>query len=219
MPSIKTITPLLGGHFYHIFNRGINHERIFYQSRNYLYFLKLFQIYLMDFIDVWAYCLLPNHFHLIVKVKDEITIPKQGMSSLKKDDIPAATEKEIITDEAEIGKIVSNRFRSLFITFSMAINNQENRNGNLFDRTFKRLEITSEEYLEYAIFYVHYNPEKHGVASDFSNYNYSSYKAIVAKQKPTKLKRDNVIELYGGYNEFLNYHHVMHDEREAVILE
>ncbi len=216
MPSIKTVTPLLGGHFYHIFNRGINREKIFYQTRNYPYFLKLIQEFLIDYIDIWAYCLIPNHFHLIIRVKDEITFKKKGMSSLQNDDIP---EIKTLNDEAQIGKFVSNQFRSLFISYSMAINKQEKRKGNLFDRSFKRLEITSEEYLEYALFYVHYNPEKHMVIYNFREYIYSSFKAIVEKQKPTNLQRNNVLELYGGYDEFFNYHDVMHDEREAIILE
>ena len=141
------------------------------------------------------------------------------MSSLKKHDISSAAKKKSVTDEAEIGKIVSNRFRSLFIAYLMAINKQENRKGNLFDRSFKRLEITSEEYLEYVIFYIHYNPKKHGVIFDFKEYKYSSYNAINQKHKQTKLQRNKVLELYGGYAEFMNYHKVMHEEREAIILE
>ena len=56
---------------------------------------------------------------------------------------------------------------------------------------------------------------------DFKEYKYSSYNAINQnqKQKQTKLQRNKVLELYGGYAEFLNYHKAMHEEREAIILE
>lgn len=203
MPSIKTITPLLGGSYYHLFNRGINRQLLFFQERNYVYFLDLVKKYLIDYVDILAYCLLPNHFHLVIKVRDVIFL---------KDDIPA------LTNEEEIGKFVSNQFRKMFVAYTMAINKQEGRTGNLFDRSFKRLEITEHEYLQYVIFYTHYNPEKHGLIDDFKKFRFSSYQAFHSSQA-TGISREFVFELFEGKSGFLNYHNGMHEEREAVILE
>ena len=100
----------------------------------------------------------------------------------------------------------------------MAINKQENRVGNLFDPKYKRLLIENQDYLEYAIFYTHYNPEKHGITNNFKIYKYSSFKAIAGKKK-TSIDRDFVLELFGGKEEFLNYHNVLHEERTEIILE
>ena len=100
----------------------------------------------------------------------------------------------------------------------MAINKQENRTGNFFDRSFKRLEISEQDYLEYVIFYTHYNSEKHGLADNFKKYKYSSYRAITSTLK-TNVNREFVVDLFGGESEFHNYHAVMHDERESLILE
>lgn len=61
--------PLLEGRLYHIFNRSINKELVFYQKSNYPYFLKQYQKYLRDEVDTYAYCLLPNHFHFFIKAK------------------------------------------------------------------------------------------------------------------------------------------------------
>ncbi|MBT3384068.1 MAG: hypothetical protein HN955_03995 [Prolixibacteraceae bacterium] len=202
MPSVKTLTPILGGRYFHIFNRGINKQSIFFESKNYDYFLKLIEEFLIEYTDVFAYCLMSNHFHLVLKVKDVIFKEKD----------------DILADEEQIGKIVTNQLRRLFITYSMAINKQEKRTGNFFDRSFKRLEITSQEYLEYVIFYTHFNPEKHGVITNFRKYKYSSYKAILASAK-TNIDREFVIDLFGGKDEFLNYHNVMHEEKENVVLE
>ena len=202
MPSVKTLTPILGGRYFHIFNRGINKQSIFFESKNYDYFLTLIEEFLIEYTDVFAYCLMSNHFHLVLKVKDVIFKEKD----------------DILADEEQIGKIVTNQLRRLFITYSMAINKQEKRTGNFFDRSFKRLEITSQEYLEYVIFYTHFNPEKHGVITNFRKYKYSSYKAILASAK-TNIDREFVIDLFGGKDEFLNYHNVMHEEKENVVLE
>ena len=53
--------------FYHIYNRGNNRETIFLEDRNYLYFLTLYEKYIPVAIETFAYCLMGNHFHLLVK--------------------------------------------------------------------------------------------------------------------------------------------------------
>lgn len=215
MPSSKIITPLLGGSFYHIFNRGINRENIFFQKRNYFYFLQLLDTFRSDYISVIAYCLLPNHFHIVIKINEAIKISSEiGIPSLKKDGIPM----QVITNEVEIGKYVSNQFRKLFITYTMAINKQENRTGSLFDKNFKRIEITENEYLLYAIFYTHYNPEKHGIAPNFRTYKFSSYQAIISDSS-TKINKNLVLNIFDGKADFVNYHSGWHEENENIILE
>lgn len=210
MPSIKTITPIFGGSYYHIFNRGINRQNIFFAERNYLYFFELLKKYLSAYIDILAYCLLPNHFHLIIRVKDALILPANDPIFLKDRII------ETITDETEIGRLVSDQFRRLFISYTMAVNKQENRSGALFESKFKRLEIEDDNYLKYAIFYTHLNPEKHGIGLNFRKYNYSSYQSVLSS-KPTKINRDLVLELFDGQEEFISYHKFLRDEKEAVI--
>jgi putative transposase len=58
------------GNLYHIYNRGNNKQLIFFERKNYIYFLKLFKNYLSSYIDVYAYCLMPNHFHFLIKIKE-----------------------------------------------------------------------------------------------------------------------------------------------------
>ena len=60
--------PFESGQYYHIYNRGNKKESIFLGRDNYLFFLRRLQqgIQKRD-ITVLAYCLMPNHFHLILK--------------------------------------------------------------------------------------------------------------------------------------------------------
>ena len=52
----------------HAFNRGVNREQIFYTPHGYALFMNLIQKYLDAFsVNVLAYCLMPNHFHLILR--------------------------------------------------------------------------------------------------------------------------------------------------------
>jgi putative transposase len=55
--------------FYHIYNRGINGCTIFENLDNYLFFLKQFSKYVIPLCDIYAYCLMPNHFHFVLKIK------------------------------------------------------------------------------------------------------------------------------------------------------
>ena len=55
--------------FYHIYNRGNNKKVIFYEVSDYKRFIcRLFK-YVKDYdLDIYAYCLMPNHFHLLLKL-------------------------------------------------------------------------------------------------------------------------------------------------------
>jgi len=225
MPAIKVITPILGDRYYHIFNRGNSGQQVFFTEENYRYFLKLYRQFMYPCVDLLAYSLMPNHFHFLVKTKDSFSNIKDGIPESLKDEMDPIPQKKdgiltdgILTDESLIGKIVSNQFRRFFITYSMAINHQENRTGSLFSKNFKRLEIEDEDYLRYLAFYIHYNPQNHAYVDDFRKYRYSSWNAYDSK-KATLLNRELLTELFGGIDELLEYHKYLHEEKELNLLE
>lgn len=59
------------GKYYHIYNRGNNREDLFKVSDNYQHFLKLYEKYISPIADTYAWVLMKNHFHLLVRIKDE----------------------------------------------------------------------------------------------------------------------------------------------------
>ena len=73
MPTPKLTTPIEIDRYYHIFNRGNNHELLFYKEFNYSYFLNKYDKYLSEHVSTFAYCLMPNHFHLLIKTKTDST--------------------------------------------------------------------------------------------------------------------------------------------------
>ena len=78
MSNDKDTTALLEfDSYYHIFNRGNNRENIFYSSENYRYFLKKYDHYLSDYLNTYCFCLLPNHFHFLVRIKSQERIAQQ----------------------------------------------------------------------------------------------------------------------------------------------
>jgi hypothetical protein len=132
--------------------------------------------------------------------------------------IEADEESKQITDDEKIGVIVSEQFRRLFISYSQAIKKQETIRGNLFSRPFKRFMIEDEEYLKYLAFYIHFNPVKHNISDDFTKYRYSSYAAIISNSA-TGLNKKLLFEIFGGREDFINFHNYYHDEKMELMLE
>jgi REP element-mobilizing transposase RayT len=54
--------------YYHIFNRGCNKQPIFFSDDNYIYLLKKIKESYQEFgINIFAYCLMPNHYHFLIQ--------------------------------------------------------------------------------------------------------------------------------------------------------
>jgi putative transposase len=177
--------------FYHIWNRGNNRENLFYTSNNYEYFLRLYDQYLDPVAETYAFCLLPNHFHFLIRTKPfaNLAVSPAG-ETVKK---PSKSNP------------VSLAFQRFFTTYSQAINIQQRRTGSLFQKPFKRLEVTSTRQLANLVNYIHTNPQKHKIADDFRHYPWSSYERIL-KDRPSKLNKEEVLQWFSNKENYINYH-------------
>ncbi|RLD52271.1 MAG: transposase [Bacteroidetes bacterium] len=202
--------PLLPDNFYHILNRGNNKEKLFYKKDNYDYFLKKYDNYLSDYLTTYAYCLLGNHFHLLVK----LNTTKQIIQTAEKlKDIPNRLSKFNELAKSELpkiaGLIISNQFRKFFMAYAKAINNQEKRTGSLFQKNFERFKIDNIRYLNNVIEYIHKNPVHHGFTNNFKDYPYSSYERIIIP-KPSKLPKHEILENFNGKENYIRFHKEKH---------
>jgi len=78
------IQPITEGQYFHIYNRGVNGEDLFKEKRNYYYFLQQYKFYCSDVLKTLAYCLLKNHFHLLVYVRENVEVPRQDGTGMFK---------------------------------------------------------------------------------------------------------------------------------------
>ena len=173
--------PLTFGTFYHIFNRGNNHENIFFQERNYAYFMELWWKHTFQIAETFAFCLLKNHFHVAVFIKGRADLSGLNL------------------------KPPSQYFANFFNAYTRGVNNATGRSGALFERPFERIPVTNDKYLMQLIVYIHQNPQKPKFVENFQDWNYLSYHELVGNA-PTRLQRDKVIELFGSKEDFIRIH-------------
>lgn len=163
--------PLETGKVYHIYNRGINGTPIFKAPKNYSHFLKLYAKYCASVVDTYAYCLLGNHFHFLVRVKE--ALPTYA-------DLYPEIPAEKLTEKSKETVKPSQQFGHFFNAYAQYFNHtlQPKRTGGLLEDSFRRIEVENEFYFSNLVQYIHQNPEKHGFVTDFRDYPYSSYPAI-----------------------------------------
>jgi len=186
-------SPLKPGVFYHIYTRGVNREDIFVQERNYRYFLQLYVKHVEPAAETYAYCLLKNHLHVLARIKDAEKDPKGFQKPL--------------------GSIA---FSNLFNAYAKAINKAYGRTGSLFQHPFGRIAVLTQSYLVQLVRYIHLNPQKHGLVSDFREWPYSSYRAFVETLKVSetfRVYRDDVLGWFDGAQGFVAAHQMPIDDR------
>jgi len=62
--------------FYHIYNRGNNYQKIFFDEKNYDFFLTKLLFLFNGKISLIAFCLMPNHYHLLIKIIENYNLSK-----------------------------------------------------------------------------------------------------------------------------------------------
>jgi REP element-mobilizing transposase RayT len=198
--------PLLPGMYYHIYNRGNNQENLFLEKRNYPYFLSLYAKHIEPIADTYAYCLLRNHFHFSVRIKTEEEI--QTSRVLETREVSEVSKKKFNPSQS---------FSNLFNAYAKAINKRYGRTGSLFEERFGRIPVTNDSYFMTLIFYIHYNPQKHGFVGDFRDWEWSSYHALVGAGG-TRMKRIEVLNLFDGLQGFEEFHQGRLDEKKLAEL-
>lgn len=189
MSQSKNHIKLESGNFYHIYNHANGIDNLFNTDRNFSYFLNKYKLLIEPFAETYAYCLMPNHFHILVKIKDE-----------------AELQSEILNPKnLSVSELVSNQFRRLFTSYAKSINEEQMRAGSLFRQNFKRINVKTEYYLIHLIYYIHANPVYHGFVERVEEWDFSSYHEICA-QKSELINWEAVLDLFLGKERFVKYH-------------
>lgn len=183
------------GTIVHIYNRGNNREKIFYDEQDYKAFI--FRIGLVlgfqekelrhplcnqsysriritnthkGRFKLHAFCLMPNHFHLLVEQCGDIS--------------------------------VSNIISKICASYAKYINKKYKRVGHVFQDKFKAVLIESNEQLMWTSAYIHMNPVKDNIVKHPSEYTWSSYNDYVSDRNLPIINTEFLISLFGNKNNF-----------------
>ena len=184
--------PLEPDMIYHIYNRANGNEKLFVSDDNYRFFLQKYRQYISRVADTFSYCLMPNHFHFLIRIKDgEHLRDHQGFQNL---------------DGLGVSKLLSQQFSNFFNSYTKAFNKQQNRMGSLFMSNFKRKPVTDQTYLYKLIHYIHYSPVAAGICEHPEQWPHSSYFHIVSNNSDLVLS-DEVVAWFEDLGNFIYCHH------------
>ncbi len=189
---------------YHVYNHSNGYENIFREKTNYDFFLRRLSLHILPVANIYAYCLMPNHFHIMLKIRGQKELGEYFKQlSLAKD-----SWKPI--DEAFLIKKVSKSFSNLFNSYAQAYNKMYHRMGSLFMQNIKRKEVIGDASFCRVVRYIHANPVHHRFVRSIDEWAYSSYR-ILLETGETILERESVFQIFGGREGFIKYHEISHE--------
>ena len=176
------------GYIYHIYNQGNNRRKIFFKRENYLFFLKKIKTFVSPYADILAWCLMPNHFHLMVLV-NEVSV---GVA-LNQQIVGVARSDTDGIKQRTINESIGIMLRS----YSQAINKQNETTGKLIREktkaecvncysgllpSFITKDIIStynnknpeQQYPQICFDYIHQNPVKASLVEKAVDWEFSS---------------------------------------------
>jgi putative transposase len=167
--------PLVDGLYYHIYNRGINRERIFFCQDNWEYFIRqISKYFLPDLVEILVYCLMPTHYHFLVQ--------------LHTNNFPFAV------------------MQPFSLSYTKAVNLQQNRVGSLFQGRFKSVLVDSSAYLLQLSRYIHLNPVRANLVKKPADWVFSSYRDYIGMRNGKIPRKEMVMASFQkpmDYQEFV----------------
>ena len=187
-----TQTPIEPGRYYHLYNHANEGFDLFRTKENYSFFLQRYKKYVHPFVDTYAYCLMPNHFHFLIRTKNE-------------------EENDRLSHSNYPQKEVTNAIKNWLLSYTKSYHRVYSTRGNLYYQKIRRKEVVDESYLFTLIGYIHMNPLKHGYVKKPEVWPFSSYNAYLDTRK-TLVNREEVMKLFGGMENFSIYHDLIKAE-------
>jgi len=162
---------------YHIYNRS--NEIVFHNRENYLFFLRKIREHILPCCDILAYCLMPNHFHLIITVKAE------GAAFIE-------------NQRLEEMQVLSRGIGTILSSYTQALNKQQGRRGSLFAHKTKAkiLNDAKDDYALNCFMYIHQNPILAKLVDKMEEWEFSSFPDYIGNRKGTLVNKQLGLDIF-----------------------
>lgn len=212
MPQYRI--PLEVGRTYHIWTHANGSENLFRCENNFEYFLERYRYHIHPVVETFAYCLMPSHLHLMVRVRSEEELV-EVLTSKKGKLINLQGLEDL---EGLLNKFVNQQFSNLLNAYTKAYNKMYSRKGSLFIPRFNRKLITSDNYFRRLVAYIHNNPVHHGFVASPSEWRFSSWHAYLF-EKNTHINKQETLKWFGSIENFELIHHELNQEKMKSVFE
>jgi REP element-mobilizing transposase RayT len=200
--------PLEPNTVYHIYNHANGFENVFSTDENFRFFLDKYKKHITPIAETYAYCLMPNHFHLVVRIRKRDVIEKLILSLRtnfsKVQNFGKVVDVEQVDDKT-IELFLSKQFANLFSSYTQAFNKLNNRRGSLFIKNFKRNIIDNKRYFLNTIIYTHRNPVHHGFCRHFNEWQHSSYNDTMLESNDL-IEAAKILQMFENKDNFIAAH-------------
>jgi len=185
-------------YFYHIYNRAVEKRTIFYTEKDYEYFIDKAIFYKEKTgVKILAYCVLPNHFHFLLK---EPTF-------------------EVATT-SKVGSSAISKFISLLLnSYTRYFNLNKDHSGRIFQGPFKSKLADDDNYLSVLLNYINLNHLKHKIAKKPKDWFYTSHHNYVGESKYNLIDKDYLIDFAEYRRGILSYKKILFKIDEEFNLE
>ncbi len=174
------------GEIIHLYNHANGFENLFREQDDYTMFMSKVVKFASPVAHFHSFCQMPNHFHLLVRIKHE-------------DDIT----KTLHMGDPE--KQATRAFANAFSSYTQCFNKKYGRMGGLFIPNMKQRLVYTEVDFCKVVHYIHSNPVHHGFSETMDEWRYSSYRHILAGKKGW-LDTKYTLETFGSLRSFKAYH-------------
>jgi len=203
------------GELYHVYNRGNNRDKVFYSHRNYLFFLEKINAYVLPYADVLAWCLMPNHFHLMVYINEVELMPSNVLNQADVSD-PLTSSERVAVRTRTLNQSIGIMLRS----YTNAIHKQEGRTGALFQEETKAILLSDDisyipsyfpsafgtiitayqdddmSYAERCFHYIHQNPVSSHMVKTAEDWEFSSYRDYAGLRNGKLINKERGLEFF-----------------------
>ncbi len=171
--------------YFHIYQKAENGYNLFPSEEAQEIFFNALHKIINPYAKLMGYCLLPDHYHLLIKVKDEI-YQRRGFPG--------------------ISQLLTLSLRKFIRNYNLWLDREFGIKKKLLRSLPQIVQIQGEEKFKEILAGIHLNPLYHKLTTNPLNYIWSSYQSIINKSSQN-LNFEDVIKHYGNAIEFKEFHY------------